>query len=67
MRGQADSTTCVAASSAYKTLYRAPWRLPTLTRPPPRVTDMVDEVEEGVEVETEEYRRLRVREESALP
>ena len=49
-------------------LYRVPWRLPMLPRPPPRVADMVDEVEEGAEAETEgEHHRLRIREASAPP
>jgi len=44
-------------------LYRVAWCLPTLTRPPPRVADMVDEAEEGAEAETEEeHRRLWIRE-----
>ena len=36
-----------------QTLYRAPCRLPTLTRPPPRVADMVDGAEERAESVTE--------------
>jgi len=36
-----------------QTLSRAPCHLPTLTRPLPRVADMVDGAEEGAEAETE--------------
>ena len=36
-----------------QTLYRAPCCLPTLTRPPPRVADMVDGAEERAESVTE--------------
>jgi len=50
-----------------QTLYGVPRRLPTLTRLPRRVADMVDEAEEGTEAETEEYRCLRIREASAPP
>ena len=38
-------------------LYWVPWRLPSLTRPPPRVADMVDDAEEGAEAEIGEEHR----------
>ena len=51
-----------------RSLYRTLWRLPTLSRLPPRVSDMVDDAEEGAEAEAEEdHRRLRIHEASAPP
>ena len=51
-----------------QTLCRAFRRLPTLTRPFPRLADLVDEAEERAEAETEdEHSHLRIREASAPP